>query len=57
MKTFFTALALATIITVRALAPAAAASQYGCTAEQRSDGCMYKGYPCCQWLHSGQDSW
>jgi hypothetical protein len=57
MKTFFTALALAAVITVPALTPAAAASQYGCTPQQKHDGCVYQGYPCCEWLHSGEDSW
>ena len=55
MKRFFTALALVTITTVQTLV--AAATQYGCTAEQKNDGCMYNGYPCCQWRHSGEDSW
>jgi hypothetical protein len=41
----------------QALAPAAGASQYGCTAEEKSNGCMYNGYPCCQWRHSGEDRW
>jgi hypothetical protein len=57
MKTFFTALALAAVITVPALTPAAAASQYGCTPQQKHDGCVYQGYPCCEWLHSGEDGW
>jgi len=39
------------------LGPADGSSQYGCTAEEKRSGCMWNGYPCCQWRHSGEDRW
>jgi hypothetical protein len=58
MKTFFTALALAAVLSFQALSPAAAAPygqhEYG---KGKNDGCMYEGYPCSEWSHSGEDSW
>ena len=58
MKTFFTAVALAAVMTVQALHPAAAAPNHRRDSDaQKNDGCMYEGYPCYQWRHSGEDMW
>jgi hypothetical protein len=58
MKTFFAALALAALITVQAFGPATAAPNNQRDGySQQKDGCMYEGYPCYQWRHSGEDMW
>jgi hypothetical protein len=50
MKTFFTALALATVIAVQALAQAAyAARNDRRDGAGQKDGCMYQGYRCSDW--------
>lgn len=57
MKTFFTALVLATVMTVQAFGPALAAPNQPREYGKQKDGCMYQGYPCSDWSHAGEDSW
>jgi len=57
MKTFFTALALATVVTVQAFAQAAnAAPNDPRNGAGQKGGCMYQGYPCSEW-NAIQDGW
>jgi hypothetical protein len=57
MKTFFTALALATVIAVQAFGQAAnAAPNDRRDGAGQKSGCMYAGYPCSDWDHI-QDGW
>jgi hypothetical protein len=50
MRTFCTALALATAITVQALAQAAnAAPNHRRDGAGQKERCMYQGYPCSAW--------
>ena len=57
MKTFFTALALATVIAVQAFGQAAnAAPNDRRDGGGQKSGCMYQGYPCSDWDHI-QDGW
>ncbi len=57
MKTFLTALALATVIAVQAFGQAAnAAPNDRRDGGGQKSGCMYQGYPCSDWDHI-QDGW
>jgi len=57
MKTFFTALTLAAVITVQGFGSAVAAPNQPREYGKQKDGCMYQGYPCSDWSHAGEDSW
>lgn len=57
MKPFFTALALATVITVQALAQTAYAAPHDRRdGAARQDGCVYEGYSCSDWNRM-RDGW
>jgi hypothetical protein len=57
MKMFLTALALAALMTIQPFDPAAAAPNNERGYGQQKNACMYEGYPCDQWKHSGEDMW